>query len=130
MFNDDFWEIVIGRKEDIPRFLREVPLRHKDKIKKKNIIFDTKDATRWSEVESEVMALRKRISDEITRCKLEAEVEYQRRHSSLRLAPRKGNIALLTIPSIKSQSISDKIVDCNKCFATSLTDLCSKGITG
>ena len=92
-YKDDFWQLLITRKDEDLKLLQELPIQHNDKVRMKSLILDTKDATYWSEVEGRVIALRKQISDEIKRYKLAAEEEYKRRQGLGTTRPREGSTA-------------------------------------
>jgi len=95
ILNNDLWYLRMDRKEDVPKLLQELPIRHKEKTRKKSLILDTKDAKRWPEVEERVMALRKQIRNEREQCRLEAERGYNRRHEgSVPSAPLSGGTKL------------------------------------
>ena len=88
IFTDDrrkkkFWEIGLNRKREVIKLLEELPLKHKEKVRKKSIILKNKNAKKWSEIEKEWEKLRKEIEKEVFRCQLSAKREYLKRRPSL-----------------------------------------------
>jgi len=76
----DFWELAICRKQEVPRLLQILPVRHAEKVAKKRLSLKTlsKHLT-WPDAEQEILALRRRIQGEVLKCKAEAQQEYKQR---------------------------------------------------
>jgi gas vesicle protein len=53
-----------------------VPLKNGDRIKKKNLIFETIDAKYWFEVKNKVKSIRSEIKNKIKEWKEKAKIEY------------------------------------------------------
>jgi len=76
----DFWELGVRRKQEVPRLLQILPVRHAEKVAKKRLSLKTlsKHLT-WPDAEQEILALRRRIQGEVLKCKAEAQQEYKQR---------------------------------------------------
>jgi hypothetical protein len=78
--NKDFWCLEICYKKDILKLLKSLPIRHSEKVRKRELILQVANLTRWNDVKDQVLKLRKEIREEVLRCIREAEEEYKRRH--------------------------------------------------
>ena len=77
---NDYWSLSLARKEEVLRLVQLLPLRHEEKLKKRELMLRFKNAKRWDEVKDEVLALRRKIREEVKRCILEAAREYNGRY--------------------------------------------------
>jgi hypothetical protein len=54
-----------------------LPLRHREKIKWKELVLKTCEVKKWSEVKEEIAVLRGSIIDEVGKCVKEAEEKFR-----------------------------------------------------
>lgn len=76
----DYWKIalaIFGQAQDL---LRRLPIRHGEKIRRRDIALSIKLGQLWTSVEEHVVELRKSIRSERDNFVLEAEREYLTRH--------------------------------------------------
>jgi hypothetical protein len=74
--------IHLGSKRDIARLLRVLPIRHLEKIERRKLFFQTVNVRDWDEVNDKVIALRRKIKEEVRQCIEEARKVYMRAHSA------------------------------------------------
>jgi transposase len=71
------WKVEIYRKSDVFRFLSLIPIKHSEKIMKRELAFQLKGTVKfWEEAWPKVLALRSRIRGKVRRCMRKAEIEY------------------------------------------------------
>ena len=66
-YNEDYYVIDVYRKEESLHLLKKLPLRHPEKIAKKELMFSIaqRGLVRWKDVEKEVIQLRERIQKSV-----------------------------------------------------------------
>ena len=66
-YNEDYYVIDVYRKEESLHLLKKLPLRHPEKIAKKELMFSIaqRGLVRWKDVENEVIQLRERIQKSV-----------------------------------------------------------------
>ena len=66
-YNHDYYAFDICRKEEVIRLLRIIPLRHEEKIKKKDLLFRTysRHLIYWDDVKSVVQSFREQIRQKV-----------------------------------------------------------------
>lgn len=72
-YKKDYWELRIATKADVIKLLKRLELRHREKIKWKELVLKMCEVKKWSEAREEIAALRKSIQDEVNKCVTEAE---------------------------------------------------------
>jgi DNA-binding CsgD family transcriptional regulator len=79
-YNQNLWFLTLNRKDEIVKILGKVPLKNGDRIKKKNLIFETINAKYWFEVKNKVKSIRSEIKNKIKEWKEKAKIEYLTTH--------------------------------------------------
>jgi len=66
-YNKDYYALEIYKKLDVLNMLKLLPIRHEEKISKKDLIFNIqkRNLKLWSEIEEEVLNLRNKIKNEV-----------------------------------------------------------------
>jgi hypothetical protein len=71
--------LVLSRKNEIVKLLQLLPLRHREKIRKRQLLLTTRSATYWDEIKDKVSALKGEIEREIKSYVREAKEEFLKR---------------------------------------------------
>lgn len=72
----------------VNRLLSLLPIKHSEKIMRRELAFQLKDTVRfWEEAKPKVLALRSRIREGVRRCIQEAEIEYGARSRKKEVEP-------------------------------------------
>jgi len=79
-YNADFWNITLQRTSEAQELLKELPVRHEERIARKELALTVRPGTRWSEVESRIHALRTSIRTRVAAFVLAAEDTYNQTH--------------------------------------------------
>lgn len=64
-YRSDFWNIAIQRSSQTQALLRELPLRHREKVERKALALSINPATQWSELGPKVLKLKLAIQAEV-----------------------------------------------------------------
>ncbi len=66
-YNKDYYVIEVGSKQQVLQLLNAIPIRHPEKIAKKNLIFDInrRGLIYWQDIKEDVLKLRQQIKEEV-----------------------------------------------------------------
>jgi hypothetical protein len=78
----DYWRVSLGWFEQVQSLLKRLPIRHREKIRRKEIALDIKPRQAWDTIEPRLNALRHAIRAERDDFVLEAERVYRKTHAS------------------------------------------------
>ena len=81
-YNEDFWRLSLTRSDEVPMLLRSLPLRHREKVAKKELAVRSRNMP-WVDVANQVQALRGLIETEVHDCVEAAERIYLNRHRKM-----------------------------------------------
>jgi hypothetical protein len=81
-YNEDFWRLSLTRSDEALRLLRSLPLRHREKVAKKELALRCRKMP-WVDVASQVRALRASIEAEVDDCVEAAKRIYLNRHRKM-----------------------------------------------
>jgi len=71
------WKVEINRKNDVFKLLSSLPIKHSEKIMRRQLAFQLKDTVKfWEEAKPKILTLRCKIKEEVRRCIQKAEIEY------------------------------------------------------
>jgi len=74
------WKVEVYRKEEVFKLLSLLPIKHSEKIRRRQLAFQLKDTAKfWEEAKPKVLALRRKIEEEVKQHVQRAEAEYTRR---------------------------------------------------
>jgi LAGLIDADG-like domain len=76
----DYWKLALARFEQVQDLLRRLPIRHSEKLRRKEIALTIELGQRWDTVQLGVVALRRAIRFDRDGFVLEAEIAYCRGH--------------------------------------------------
>ena len=76
----DYWRLELCRKNEVLSLIQSLPIKHKEKEKIQQLMFETKTDKLWREVKDRVRALHTEINVDVKRCVFEATSAYQRNH--------------------------------------------------
>ena len=72
------WKVEINRKNDVFKLLSSLPIKHSEKIMRRQLAFQLKDTAKFGEdAKPKVLALRHEIKEEVRQCIQKAEIEYK-----------------------------------------------------
>jgi len=78
-YNSEMWSLHLQRAEEVREVLGLLPLRHKEKILRKEIALSLLPGTRWMDAESRIRSLRDRIERDVVEYVANAEIAYKKR---------------------------------------------------
>lgn len=74
------WKVEINRKKDVFKLLSLLPIKHSEKIMRRQLAFRLRDtAVFWEEAKPKVLVLRRKIKEKVRQCIQKAEIEYKRK---------------------------------------------------
>lgn len=76
-YKKDYWALRIATKADVIKLLKRLELRHREKIKWKELVLKMCKVKKWSEVREEIAGFRKSIQDEVNKCVMEAKEKFR-----------------------------------------------------
>jgi hypothetical protein len=76
----DYWCLTLSRFEQVQSLLKTLPVRHPEKMEKKDLALKIKKGTPWREVSNEVEEIRSRIKQDVELFCREAKEKYLKRH--------------------------------------------------
>ena len=77
----DYWKLALARFAQAQNLLEALPLRHQEKVKRKEIALRVELGQNWSTVQPIVGALREAIRRERDDFVIEAQMKYDNKHS-------------------------------------------------
>jgi hypothetical protein len=80
VYVNDLWRIYFQRSEETQQLLRELPIRHPEKIVQKELAISLSQPTKWTEIEARVRDIRWQIEAETDQFVEHAKQEYLRKH--------------------------------------------------
>jgi hypothetical protein len=86
VYINDLWRIYFQRSEETQQLLRELPIRHSEKIAQKELAISLNQPTKWTDVEAKARGIRQQIEAETDQFVERAKQEYLKRKSDRRLA--------------------------------------------
>jgi hypothetical protein len=101
----DYWKVVLARFGEVQSLLRRLPIRHREKVARKQIALSLTIGELWVNVEPRVKNLRASIAAERNGFVQEAEAKYAERHDGA-----KG----LLIESTQGKHVSRKVAGVTK----------------
>ena len=78
-YTRDLWNICLQRAEEVRRILSLLPLKHEEKIKRKELALETPQGARWEKCGLRILALRNSIKLEVRDYVSKAESDYKKR---------------------------------------------------
>jgi hypothetical protein len=81
-YNKDMWRLQIERTSEAQNLLRELPIRHGEKITRKEMALLLHRAAKWDEWKSRILEMRQKIQNDVTKFLLQAERQYLSRHAA------------------------------------------------
>jgi len=78
--NHDYWQISLFSKRGILGFIRNLTLRHAEKLARRELALSTEGKKRYSEVQDSVLSLRARIKKDVADFVKLAEETYRKSH--------------------------------------------------
>lgn len=79
-FSNDFWQLGLSRKNEVLQLVQQLPMRHNEKTRRRQLMFKVVNETKWDRVKDKVDALRMRIKREVKYCIHEAALVHARKH--------------------------------------------------
>lgn len=79
----DYWKLVLAIFGEVQDLVREVPIRHREKVLRKEIALSINPGQKWATVEPRVLALRCDIRSGRDDFLALAETEFKKKHPSL-----------------------------------------------
>jgi len=78
-YTKDLWNICLQRAEEVRRISALLPLRHEEKISRKELVLRIPPGARWEKYGPKILALRNSIKSEVRDFVSKAESEYKNR---------------------------------------------------
>jgi len=79
-YKQDFWNTALQRTAESQALLQELPLRHSEKLMRRELALSVDSSTRWNDVEPEILKLRGEIHAQVAAFVRRAEVSYLLKH--------------------------------------------------
>jgi hypothetical protein len=79
-YKNDFWNIALQRTTESQALLRALPLRHSEKLMRRELALSVDSSTKWNDVERRVLELRGAIHAEVAAFVRRAELDYLLKH--------------------------------------------------
>ncbi len=76
----DYWRLELSRKDEVMWLVQRLPIKHSEKKRKRNLMLEIRNQTRWVEVKDKVSSLRTEIEREVRECTREAASVYSKKH--------------------------------------------------
>lgn len=80
-FRNDFWQLGLSRRSEVLQLVQQLPIRHDEKIRRRRLMFEVMNETKWSRVKDKVDTLRREIKRKVEDCIHEAALVYSKKHS-------------------------------------------------
>lgn len=81
-YRKDQWVLRLKRRREVIKLLEMIPIRHGEKIRKKQVMLDLRDKVHIKDVKNAVLKLRNEIRTEVTQYVRAAEEKYQKKKFS------------------------------------------------
>lgn len=78
-YTKDMWNLYLQRADDVRKAASLLPLRHQEKIMRKELALTIPSTARWSEFGTRVLTLRSSIKEQVNEYVAKAEREYKMR---------------------------------------------------
>lgn len=82
--SNNMWIIRMHRMEEIINLLKNMPIKHKEKIDKYNLaskIFSFPNK-KWENIQTDVLSIRKEIKSDVEECVSQASIKWKERHNA------------------------------------------------
>lgn len=79
-YRSDFWNIAIQRSGEAQDLLRELPLRHRERILRRDLALSVLPATKWSDIAPKADVVRASIRKQVGSFVAQAEAAYRQKH--------------------------------------------------
>jgi len=89
-YRDDFWNIALQRSAEAQHLLKELPLRHSEKLERKELALSIQPTTKWNNVEPRLLELRSGVRASVAEFVRRAEVSYLLRMESKKQARQRS----------------------------------------
>jgi hypothetical protein len=86
-YTKDLWHTDLQQTRPAQQLLLELPVRHPEKVRRKELALQVGQRS-WNEIEAELLELKKRIKEDVTRFRAEAESRYRLRHEHRDISER------------------------------------------
>jgi len=83
-YKNDLWRLFLQRSEEVQQLLRELPIRHSEKVAQKELACSMKQPTRWVDVEAKVRQLRRLVKHGTNEFRELAKKTYLERRNPVR----------------------------------------------
>jgi hypothetical protein len=81
-YTKDFWMLRLKRRKEVIKLLEILPLKHSEKVRKKQLMFKLRAKVYQKDVEDDVLRLKNEIKSEVLKYKQAAEKAYRKRRSN------------------------------------------------
>lgn len=78
-YNSDMWSLCLQRAEEVRDVLKLMPLRHEEKVLRKELALRMEGGARWTDIEGKVRYLQNQIRDDVRTYVANAEAAYKKR---------------------------------------------------
>ena len=78
-YTKDFWMLRLKRRKEVIKLLERLPLKHSEKVRKKQLMLKLRDKVYQKDVENGVLRLKNEIKSEVLKYKQAAEKAYRAR---------------------------------------------------
>ncbi|MDI6884138.1 MAG: hypothetical protein QMD00_03240 [Hadesarchaea archaeon] len=79
--NADYWRLELCRKNEVIQLVQQLLIKHSEKCRKRDLLLEIRDQTRWLEVRDKVLNLKSKIEGEVRACVREAALAYRKKHT-------------------------------------------------
>jgi len=78
--NADYWRLELCKKDEVVRLVQQLPMKHSERKRKRDLMLGIKSQTCWREVRDKVLDLKSEIEREVKACVQEAALAYHKKH--------------------------------------------------
>jgi hypothetical protein len=79
--NADYWRLELCKKEEVIQLVQQLPMRHSEKIKKRSLLLEIRDQTRWIKVKKKVLRVKSKIKRDVRDSIQNAATVYRKKHT-------------------------------------------------
>lgn len=79
--NADYWRLELCRKDEVIQFVQQLPIKHSERRRKRDLLLEIRNETRWVKIKGKVLSLREEIKKEVNECIDQAAFAYHKTHT-------------------------------------------------
>jgi len=79
----DYWRLELCRKEEVIWLMQRLPVKHSEKIRKKDLVLEIRNQTCWLKARAKVLSIKAEIKREVKKCVQRAALTYHKKHTHL-----------------------------------------------